>query len=237
MSGQTSKSARLINLRGLKNVYYDLRNRIKSKYEKPSGGIPASDLASGVIPDISDKQDKINVSGILKGTGNGGVTAAVEGTDYINGDLIAVQDTTPTDPNTQIWLPETQPQSVQVASYAELTALSNAISELYPDATSADIGKALIVKTVADGKPETFELGEAGGGLPDTIPTEETAQELLEYETYNTGLTDTALAVIGQLFTNLPQDETLTDILHSLELECERLDLIYNGWIAERESA
>lgn len=83
-------------------------------YVKPSGGIPASDLASGVIPSVpsassatpamdgtaspgssgswargdhvhpadTNKQDKITASGILKGNGSGGVSAAVAGTDY-----------------------------------------------------------------------------------------------------------------------------------------------------------
>ena len=83
-------------------------------YVKPSGGIPASDLASGVIPSVpsasdsnpamdgtaspgssgswargdhvhpadTNKQNKITASGILKGDGSGGVSAAVAGTDY-----------------------------------------------------------------------------------------------------------------------------------------------------------
>ena len=78
-------------------------------YVKPSGGIPASDLASGVIPSVpsaytsnpemdgtaspgssgswargdhvhpsdTNKQDKITASGILKGDGSGGVSAAM----------------------------------------------------------------------------------------------------------------------------------------------------------------
>lgn len=84
-------------------------------YVKPAGGIPASDLASGVIPSVpgasdatpamdgpaspgssgswargdhvhpadTNKQDKINASGLLKGDGSGGVSAAVAGTDYL----------------------------------------------------------------------------------------------------------------------------------------------------------
>ena len=83
-------------------------------YVKPASGIPASDLASGVIPSVpsassaspamdgtaspgssgswargdhvhpadTNKQDKILVSGILKGDGSGGVSAATLGTDY-----------------------------------------------------------------------------------------------------------------------------------------------------------
>lgn len=41
-------------------------------------------------------------------------------------DIIVVQDETPTNPDTVIWLPETQPDSVQVATYAELTAVEEA---------------------------------------------------------------------------------------------------------------
>lgn len=121
------------------------------------------------------------------------------------------------------------------------SSLLNALNQSTA-ATNSDIGKAHSPKTVDQNGHVTewqyVEVGGGGGGdLPSDFPTDETAQELLEYETYNAGLTDTALAVIGMLFTNLPQDETATDILHSLELECERLDLIYNGWIAEREGA
>lgn len=47
----------------------------------------------------------------------------------------------------------------------ELSDQKNAISQLQPTATSADIGKALIVKTVDQqtGKPSSYEYGEAGG--------------------------------------------------------------------------
>lgn len=41
-------------------------------------------------------------------------------------DIIVVQDETPTNPDTVIWLPETQPEGVQVATYAELTAVEEA---------------------------------------------------------------------------------------------------------------
>ena len=49
---------------------------------------------------------------------------------------------------------------------AELTAQKNAIGQLQPAATSSDIGKALIVKTVdtQTGKPSSYEYGGAGGG-------------------------------------------------------------------------
>lgn len=86
----------------------------KGTYSKPSGGIPASDLASGVIPTVpsaytsnpamdgtasagssgswakgdhvhptdTSRQAKITASGILKGNGSGGISAATAGTDY-----------------------------------------------------------------------------------------------------------------------------------------------------------
>ena len=160
--------------------------------------------------------------------------------DKIDNNILA-QQTQPTAEDNKLWIDTTeQATPVQVASYEELTAVSNALNQSNA-ATSSDIGKAHSPKTVVDGKVTEWQYIEVGGGgggdLPSDFPTDETAQELLEYETYNAGLTDTALAVIGMLFTNLPQDETATDILHSLELECERLDLIYNGWIAEREGA
>lgn len=37
----------------------DVRSDLNQKYEKPASGIPASDLASGVIPDVSGKADKV----------------------------------------------------------------------------------------------------------------------------------------------------------------------------------
>lgn len=43
-----------ITLKGGGELYED----ILKKYEKPATGIPASDLASGVIPDVSGKIDK-----------------------------------------------------------------------------------------------------------------------------------------------------------------------------------
>lgn len=36
-----------------------VKETLNNKYEKPSTGIPASDLASGVIPDVSGKADKV----------------------------------------------------------------------------------------------------------------------------------------------------------------------------------
>lgn len=45
--------------------------------------------------DLSSKQDKITASGILKGNGSGGVSAAVKGTDYAPGYTYSTTDLTP----------------------------------------------------------------------------------------------------------------------------------------------
>lgn len=45
---------KLLNLEGAKALYDDLRERIGQRYMKPPGGIPAKDIAPGVIPEASD---------------------------------------------------------------------------------------------------------------------------------------------------------------------------------------
>ena len=68
------------------------------------------------------------------------------------------------------------------------------------------------------------------------LPTEETGQDLLDEETKNSGLTETALEVIGLLFDRMPQDESAQDIYYSLLLENERLLEIYDIWESERSA-
>ena len=46
----------------------------------------------------------------------------------------------------------------------EITSIKEDLNVFRPTATAEDVGKALIVKTVADGVPTEFEYGEAGGG-------------------------------------------------------------------------
>ena len=84
----------------------------------------------------------------------GGVTVTYSANDIyvtptISGGLIAVQDQTPTDPNTQIWLPETQPQSVNLAELSDIpdvqingtSIVSNGVANV-PLATNATPGVA-----------------------------------------------------------------------------------------------
>ena len=79
------------------------------------------------------------------------------------------------------------------------------------------------------------EVDDLKSALNSTV-TEETGQELLGYETNESGLLEVTLLVIGTIFNNLPQDEPATDIMHSLELECERLQAIYDNWMSERSA-
>lgn len=50
---------KLLNLEGAKALYDDLRERIAQRYVKPPGGIPAYDIANGVIPDTQDILDEV----------------------------------------------------------------------------------------------------------------------------------------------------------------------------------
>lgn len=47
-----------------------------------SVGVTAADVAEAVAAAVATKQDKITANGLLKGTGQGNVTAAAAGTDY-----------------------------------------------------------------------------------------------------------------------------------------------------------
>lgn len=59
---------------------------------------------------------------------------------------------------------DTSTAADRVWSAQKVNELKSAIDKLTPDATASDVGKAIIVKTVADGKPTSYEYGEAGGG-------------------------------------------------------------------------
>lgn len=62
--------------------YSDLTNKPSIESVTLSGNKTASDLGLAKASDLSSKQAKITASGILKGDGNGGVSAATAGTDY-----------------------------------------------------------------------------------------------------------------------------------------------------------
>jgi hypothetical protein len=135
------QSNKLMNLADGKVLYDDLRQRIEQ-----GGSAAIDDTAGAGDTDKAWSADKLTEE-----------FAEME-------DLVVVQDATPTENVTKVWLPATPPQSVQVPTYGEFSNLLNAINVLKPAATASDVGKFLKVKTVADGKPTAFEYGESGGG-------------------------------------------------------------------------
>lgn len=101
---------------------------------------------------------------------------------------------------------------------------------------TAGTGDSTKVWSADKSASENNSLKSAINVLEESLPTEETGQDLLDEETMNAGLTETALAVIGLLFERMPQDESAVDIYHSLVLENERLLAIYEIWNAERSA-
>lgn len=57
----------------------------------------------------------------------------------------------------------------EVTIGAEVADLKSAMGTLEPAATSSDVGKALIAKTVSGGKVTEYEFGAAGEGLPSDV--------------------------------------------------------------------
>ena len=99
----------------------------------------------------------------------------------------------------------------------------------------ADI-KEEVVETsrdVADIQEDVSDLKSA----INSAASEASGQEMLAELIAETGLTDTALAVIGLTFGALPSDETAGDIRDAIALEADRLSAIFDLWLAEKESA
>ena len=131
----------------------DIFSYADTKYSKPSGGIPKKDLASAVqtslgkadsalqsVPSTyrtasaqdtidSGKQAKITASGLLKGNGAGGVSAAVKGTDYA-APSVGVSVTL----TAYGWNANAKTQTVSVAV---VTATANCIITAAPDSYMA----------------------------------------------------------------------------------------------------
>lgn len=59
------------------------------------------------------------------------------------------------------------------------------------------------------------------------LPTDETGQEWLEEEELRTLYEGAFLDTLDCIFTNLPQDETMGEIVHELETENSWLDQLY----------
>lgn len=117
MSIQNDK---LMNLEDGQILYNDLRERIEQ------GGSGTTDYSA-----LTNKP-KINNVELSGNKSLHDLGAAAE--DDLE-DLIAVQDETPTNPVTEIWMTETPPAGIQVPTYAEHKAVSNCIAPDYEDLT------------------------------------------------------------------------------------------------------
>ena len=157
-----------------------------AKYSKPSGGIPKADLASAVqtslgkadsalqsVPSTyrtasaqdtidSGKQAKITESGILKGNGSGGVSAAVKGTDYA-APSVGVSVTL----RASGWNANAKTQTVSVAG---VTATANLIITAAPGSYMA-YAEAGVRCTAQGAGTLTFAC--------ETVPTEDVAANVL----------------------------------------------------------
>lgn len=116
-----------------------LLGKADTAYQKPSGGIPASDLASGVIPTVPTAYTS---NPKMSGSASPGSSVKWSRGDHIH------------------------PTDTSRASAADVTALSNA---LFPPAASSDVGKALVAKTVSGGKVTKYELGDSGDVTADML--------------------------------------------------------------------
>lgn len=91
--------------------------------------------ADHVHPSDTSKQNTINASGILKGTGGGTVTSAIAGIDYANVSAILSGTLSTT------WLGDSAPYS-QVVTVTNMTASANGVAGLSSTATNAQISAA-----------------------------------------------------------------------------------------------
>ena len=164
----------------------DIFSYADTKYSKPSGGIPKKDLASAVqtslgkadsalqsVPSTyrtasaqdtidNGKQAKIIASGLLKGNGSGGVSAAVKGTDYA-APSVGVSATL----TASGWNANAKTQTVSVAG---VTATANCIITAAPDSYMA-YAKAGVRCTAQGAGTLTFAC--------ETVPTADVAANVL----------------------------------------------------------
>ena len=164
----------------------DVFSYADTKYSKPSGGIPKKDLASAVqtslgkadsalqsVPSTyrtasaqdtidNGKQAKITASGLLKGNGSGGVSAAVKGTDYA-APSVGVSVTL----RGSGWNANAKTQTVSVAG---VTSTANCIITAAPDSYMA-YAKAGVRCTAQGAGTLTFAC--------ETVPTADVAANVL----------------------------------------------------------
>ena len=81
----------------------------------------------------------------------------------------------------------------------EIGSIKENLNVFRPTATAEDVGKALIVKTVADGVPTEFEYGEAGGSGGDFWTVE--TSNLLDVEAWTTSTSPVIPVEYGKQYT------------------------------------
>ena len=124
-------------------------------------------------------------------------------------DYILVQPTEPTSPTNRLWVDSDRGSTVQLPTMADHQALAGAVA----DNTEA-------IGDLSD------ELAEQKSAI-EQAPTEETGQELLTEEELNTLYTEYFLKTLDRIFSELPQDESLSGIVDELVEENSWLDQLY----------
>ena len=133
---------------------------VGAKYTKPSGGIPDTDLASGVQTSLgkADSAYQKPVSGIPASDMASGVIPVL--TDLID-------DTAGDGDTNKVW------------SADKSSELLNDLSVLEPLASASDVGKYPKVKTVSNGKVTEYEFGSGSGGSEHGIPAGGSSGQIL----------------------------------------------------------
>ena len=154
-----------------------LVSELSEKYEKPSGGIPATDIASGVIPDVSGFYTKPSggipatdiASGVIPDpedliddTAGDGDTDKVWSADKTVEEIenavdgyVKISTTQPTEPSNKLWIEEDAEENYSVPSYAEFAALEAVVDTLNDG--GLDLKDSVIQQEIddwLDGHPE-----------------------------------------------------------------------------------
>lgn len=106
------------------------------------------------------------------------------------------------------------------ADKTKLDGIETGANKTIIDATLTQSGQA------ADAKATGEEIADLKSAL-DQAPTEETGQELLTEEELNTLYTEYFLKTLDRIFSELPQDESLSGIVDELIEENSWLDQLY----------
>lgn len=118
-----------------------LQNTIDSKYEMPAGGIPASDIANGVIPDVDDivavqdtqpssEETKIWIAETAPTPVQVPTYAEFEEAIEVTSALVIVSDTQPSQETNKLWIEEDAEEEYILPTTTELqTAIDTRIAK------------------------------------------------------------------------------------------------------------